>query len=276
MITPRIPQPLKMHGGKYFMAKDIISLMPRHTHFVEPYAGGCAVLLAKSPHGVSEVVNDLNGSLTNFWRVLQSDSLFPLFCRQVEATPFSRDEWQRAKSHKPLPMSEEPNLEDAVRFFILCRQSLAGRNKSFTGITKTRTRRGMNNEVSAWLSAIEGLPQVHARLKRVLILNFPALDVIRTQDGDKTFYYLDPPYCHDVRTGSTEYGEYEMDRDDHLRLLTRLSRIKGKFLLSGYRNDMYDEAASRYGWKVHTFDLPNNAAGGISKRRMTECLWSNY
>lgn len=276
VVTPRIPQPLKMHGGKYFLANQIIGLMPKHLHFVEPYAGGCAVLLAKSPKGISEVVNDLNGSLTNFWRVLQSESLFPLFCRQVQATPFSREEWQRAKSHKPLPVQDEPNLEDAVRFFVLCRQSLAGRMKAFTGITKTRTRRDMNNEVSAWLSAVEGLPQVHARLKRVLILNLPALDVIRTQDGPQTCFYIDCPYLPETRTSNTEYGEYEMDRDDHLRLLTRLSRLKGKFLLSGYRSDTYDDAATRYGWKMHTFDLPNNAAGGASKRRMTECLWLNY
>ena len=62
--------PLKTHGGKHYLAQKIIALMPAHTHFVEPYAGGLAVLLAKDPEGVSEVVNDLDGNITNFWQVL--------------------------------------------------------------------------------------------------------------------------------------------------------------------------------------------------------------
>ena len=38
------------------------------------------------------------------------------------------------------------------------------------------------------------MPAVHARLKRVVVLNRDALDVIRTQDGPGTLFYLDPPY----------------------------------------------------------------------------------
>ena len=36
--------------------------MPPHTHYVEPYAGGLSVLLAKPCDGSSEVVNDLDGN----------------------------------------------------------------------------------------------------------------------------------------------------------------------------------------------------------------------
>lgn len=55
--------------------------MPPHVHYVEPYGGGLAVLLAKSPEGVSEVVNDLHSDLTTFWRVLQDVDQFARFCR---------------------------------------------------------------------------------------------------------------------------------------------------------------------------------------------------
>jgi len=37
---------------------------------------------------------------------------------------------------------------------------------------------------------------------------------------------------------------------------------------------MYDTVLK--GWKVKNFDLPNNAAGGKSKRRMTERVYMNY
>ncbi len=45
----RLTQPLKWHGGKRYTAQKIINLMPRHLSYVEPYCGGCAVLLNRDP-----------------------------------------------------------------------------------------------------------------------------------------------------------------------------------------------------------------------------------
>ena len=44
-------------------------------------------------------------------------------------------------------------------------------------------------------------------------------------------------------------------------------------MVSGYRSTLYDRMLA--GWTRHDFDLANNAAGGSSKRPMTECLWCN-
>ena len=63
-------------------------------------------------------------------------------------------------------------------------------------MSRNRTRRQMNEQASAWLTCVEGLPAVHARLKRVVVLNQPALEVIKREDGEKTLFYLDPPYLH--------------------------------------------------------------------------------
>jgi DNA adenine methylase len=168
--------PLKWHGGKHYLAKRIVALMPPQLHYVEPFAGGLAVLLARDPEGVSEVINDLHGDLTNFFRVVQGEETFATFRRVLEAMPFSEVEWQDACTH----LAERPDAEPvqrAVWFFVVNRMSLAGRMDTFTAVTRTRTRRSMNGEVSAWLSAVEGLPAVHARLRRVLVLNRPALQV---------------------------------------------------------------------------------------------------
>src|SRR5205823_6008598 len=103
---PPVAVPLKWHGGKSYLARRIIALMPRHLHYVEPFAGGLAVLLARDPDdprlwlpphkGVSEVANDLDGRLVNFWRVLQGEETFLRFRRAVEALPLARAEWERA------------------------------------------------------------------------------------------------------------------------------------------------------------------------------------
>jgi DNA adenine methylase len=268
--------PLKWHGGKHYLAGRIVALMPPHTHYVEPYAGGLAVLLAKSPDGISEVVNDVDGRLTNFWKVLQDEAMFAAFHRLAEATPFSELEWQRARNagaalRKPLNRNEM--IHEAAAFFVLCRQSLAGRMKGFASLSRSRTRRNMNEQASAWITAVDGLPAVHARLRRVVVLDRPAIQVLRTEDSDNTIFYLDPPYLKETRSVPDVYG-FEMSRDDHCELLDVVRTLHGKVMLSGYPSTLYDDALAD--WNRHTFDLPNNAAAGKSKTRETEVLWCNF
>jgi DNA adenine methylase len=210
--------------------------------------------------------------LINFWRILRDESSFQRFQRMVEATPFARPEWEEAST---LDSMSDPVVA-AVAFFVTCRQSLAGRGDSFTPLSRKRTRRHMNEQCSAWLTCIEGLAAVHDRLKRVVIENIDAIDLIRREDGPETIYYCDPPYLQSTRTASDTYGGFEMSEQDHRRLLDTLAGIKGRFLLSGYRSDLYHAFAEQHGWGHVDFDLPNNAAGGKSKRRMVESVWMNH
>jgi DNA adenine methylase len=247
--------------------------MPPHLHYVEPFAGALAVLLAKNPEGVSEVVNDTNQDLTTFWKVLQGEDTFARFRRTVEAVPFSEVEWRDAQDGLEQVPDSDP-VQRAVWFFVACRQSLAGRMDDFASISRNRTRRRMNEQASAWLTAVEGLPAVHARLKRVVVLNRPALEVIKTQDGPQTLFYFDPPYLHATRTAREVYGPHEMSEGDHRELLEVVKQCQGKVMLSGYPSRLYDTALAD--WKRHTFDLPNNAASGKTKDRETEVLWCNF
>ena len=109
----------------------------------------------------------------------------------------------------------------------------------------------------------------------MLILNGDALEVIRKEDGPRTLFYLDPPYLHSTRTTTGEY-EHEMDTESHAKLLDTLKQLKGRFLLSGYHSDLYDRWAAEGDYRCYEFDISNNAAGGKEKRRMVECVWSNY
>lgn len=301
MGTATIDPPLKWHGGKAYLAQRIVAMMPPRCrkpnapepddsgwlHYVEPFFGGGSVMLAMDPEGISEVANDMNARLANFWCVLQNKPLFDALNRIMQTTPFSETEFVSAGY-----FGEEPDIAydvatglddpraaqavaDASAFLILCRQSLAGRMDSFAPLSRSRTRRGMNEQASAWLNAVAGLPAVHERLKRVVILNRPAVDVIKQQDGPRTLFYCDPPYLHETRSTTGEY-EHEMTADQHVYLLDTLAAIKGRFLLSGYRSGLYDSMARANDWHRTDFELPNNAAGGEKKRRMVECVWTNF
>ena len=266
--------PLKWHGGKHYLAPKIVDLMPRHLHYVEPYFGGGAVLFAKPCEGVSEVVNDIDGDLTNFWKVLQDEHQFSMLARRLDGTPFSESEWEDYQDVLAGRSQDPPHVR-AAAFFVRYRQSRQGLGKDFATLSRNRTRRSMNEQVSAWLSAVEGLPEAHERLQRVVILDHDALGVIRQQNGPKTHFYIDPPYLHETRTATSCY-RHEMTYEQHQELVLLLSHIQGTFQLSGYRNKLYDSFARRHNWRRVEFNLPNNASGKKQKERMTECLWLNY
>ena len=280
----KLTPPLKWHGGKSYLADWIIDLMPRHIHYVEPYAGGLAVLLNKNPfderhqwgqeaheRGISEVVNDLNQELTNFWQVLQDEAAFSKLQRIVGAIPFSQTQWEQS-GQRMIPR-HELDAEAAAAFFVRCRQSRSGGFKVFATLTRNRTRRAMNEQASAWLNCIDGLGDVHERLKRVVVLCGDALKVIRQQDGEQTLFYLDPPYIHETRATTDAYA-YEMDTAAHQALLNTIRQCKGRVMLSGYPNDLYDNTLRE--WNRHDRQIDNKVSNAASKRTMTESLWCNF
>jgi DNA adenine methylase len=266
--------PIKWHGGKSYLAPKIIELMPPHTRYCEPFFGGGAVLLQKPCDGVAEFANDKNYWLTNFWSVMKCEPLFNRFVFHAKSTPLSKVEFDRAEDNVQFAEHGE-DVWGAVRFFIRNRQSRQALGRDYVTPT-SRLRRGMNEQVSAWLSAVDGLPEFHARLRRVEIRCMDAKDFIRELDSPETVFYCDPPYLHETRSSKGEYGEHEMTPEQHETLLHCLHRIKGKFLLSGYRSEMYDKFAAVAGWRRVDFEIPNQASSKRQKEIKTECVWMNY
>jgi DNA adenine methylase len=86
------------------------------------------------------------------------------------------------------------------------------------------------------------------RLQNVQIEWCDALKVIRGRDSAEAFFYCDPPYV------GSDQGQYDgYTQEDFDGLLTLLATIKGKFLLSSFRNETLDRFVKRKGW--HTFEV---------------------
>jgi site-specific DNA-adenine methylase len=274
---------LKWHGGKAGLAQDIIALMPPHGTFVEPFAGSAAVLLAKPP-AATECLNDRNADLMNFYTVIQDPRTLECFLVAARALGLDpapppepgapdavRTVWEAAVAGLT---SEQDPVQRAVWFFAKARLSMSGRGNNAAPPPKNgRLRRGMDERRSSWLTALDHLPAVHARLQGVRLTCRPALEVIRRWDGPETVFFLDPPYVAGTRASANVY-EHEMGDAAHRELLDLLRTVKGRVVLSGYGNALYDSLLA--GWSRHTFDVANHGACGPTKRRMTEVVWANF
>lgn len=263
MIRPIV----KWHGGKFYLAKQIIALFPPHRIYVEPFGGAASVLLNKPPVEV-EVYNDINSRIVRLFRVLRDHP--EEFQRRLYLTPYAEEEWIRSLDSNQASHDE---IEAARRDFVRWRLSLGGRGDSFS-YTLTRSRRGMTDVVSGFLSAIdEQLPLIVERFRRVQILNRDAFEVIEKWDTPETLFYCDPPYYPETRSSPDVY-EYEFSAEDHERLLDMLLACRGKVAISGYDCALYNRKLAR--WQKISYTMANHAAGGKRKDIRKEVLWVNW
>ena len=265
-MSSTLRPPVKWHGGKHYLARQICELLPAHHTYVEPFGGAGSVLLNKEPVPV-EIYNDLDERITRLFRVLREEG--QELRRRLILTPYSEIEFENAEE----PSDDEVEL--ARRDYVRWRLSHGGRGTHFS-FTRHRSRRGMADVVSGFLSSIDDeLPRIIERLRTVQILRRPALDVIRNWDGPDTLFYCDPPYLPETRaSGSREVYGVEMSEQDHRDLAAVLCTCQGKVVLSGYPSALYDVLYR--GWRTVSFELPNNAAGAATKARETERLWLNW
>jgi len=140
----------------------------------------------------------------------------------------------------------------------------------------------MASTSSMWLSIIDTLPEIHARLRRVQIENQDWRTILDRYDTPETLFYCDPPYPHSTRRGK-KY-EYEMTDDDHRELVAALLNIRGRAVVSSYPNALYapleDAGWRRIEWQtvchVAGRTRQSNMLGANAARRMqprTECVW---
>ena len=84
---------LKYPGAKNRLATWICGYIPKHDVYLEPFAGSLAVLFNKQRSHI-ETVNDIDGEIVNFFRILRDRS--GELERAIEFTPFSRSEYKAA------------------------------------------------------------------------------------------------------------------------------------------------------------------------------------
>jgi DNA adenine methylase len=253
--------PVSYYGGKQRIASRIVPLIPKHTVYVEPFAGGAAVLFAKPWPAVTngdhyrEVVNDTDGRLVNFYRMLRDRG--PELVAALQLTPFSEEEHQLAKD-----LDSGDELERARRYYVNISQSFS--NTIGRGWSRNKNAAGNNHPV-IWTNKIGRLPQYLDRMSTVYISSTDAIKCIQQWDSPHTFFYVDPPY-----PGANQ-GHYKgYTYEDFFWLCDTLDKIQGSFVLSNYFNKLAPAHWERY--DIQTTMSASRQRDGTDRKR-TEVLW---
>ena len=255
--------PLSYYGGKQQLAGRILSMIPEHEIYCEPFCGGAALFFSKPPSKV-EIINDTNGEIINFYEVLKRD--FPALEREIEISLHSRTRHRQAKV-----IYENPDMFDRIKrawaVWMLANSSYACKLDGGYGYDRTgNTSKKLANK-RACFSADYAI-----RLQMAQIECCDALRIIRSRDTPDAFFYLDPPYV------GTDQGHYDgYTQIDFDALLADLETIQGKFLLSSFRNKSLFEYIKRNGWETLEIKMVCAMTNNLKKPRdKIEVLTANY
>jgi DNA adenine methylase len=272
-VTKRLAGPLRWVGGKQRLVSKLLPLIPSHQTYVEVFAGGAALFFAKETSPI-EVINDLDSGLVNFYRVIRDKKKFEQFRLAIALSPYAREEYDNCRETW---WQCENEVEKARRWFVVARQCFCGIFGSSFGVGIKNGSKGMATNVACYLNTIDLLPEISARMMRVQIENKSFEEIIKQYDRPKTFFYLDPPYVADTRKSPKVYA-HEMTNEDHQMLVEVLMKIKGKAMLSGYANEIY-EPLEKAGWEKFTFKAFCSVSTFTGKDKdyeekcREECVW---
>jgi DNA adenine methylase len=252
-----VPRILHYPGSKSSMTDWIISHMPEHQTYLEPFFGSGAVFFNKQPSTV-ETINDLDSSVVNLFRVIRDRS--EELAEKIYWTPLSREEYYACYDE-----NTEDEVELARRFLVRYWQAIGAKTSDRTGWRSLISPNGPR-VIQEWSRLPEKILLVAERLKEAQIENQPSTKLIQRYKRKEVLIYADPPYILETRT--KRHYKHEMTIQDHIELLDLLDAHPGPVLLSGYAHPLYDERLKH--WKRETFTALAEAG---AKRE--EVLWIN-
>jgi DNA adenine methylase len=257
--------PITYYGGKQNMLRHILPKIPIHKTYVEPFFGGGAVFFGKNP-SETEVVNDINHRLINFYKVLKYDF--------EELQPLMDETFHSRAQHKEsdqlyISQLDEVNNPIACAWAVWTQANMSFSSMIGGGFGYDRNGKcplRLYNKKNRFTEAYK------ERFKKVTIECYDVLKVIKAYDSPDAFFYLDPPY---VSANQGHYSGYTIE--DFTSLLDACSKMQGKFLLSSYPEPVLMEYRQQFGWKVedHEKTLAVDGRRAENKKKV-ECLTYNY
>ena len=265
-----ISSPFKWVGGKRRLKKHIVSLLPQHSCYVEPFAGAAWVLFAKEPSDV-EVLNDINGDLVNFFRVVkeQPEALIESFEMELVA----RKTFERLADMNPEAVEAMSPVDRAHRFYYLIMAGWGGEYLYPRFQTSVKDGGHGNRLIGALKTLRKRIEPVHRRLRTVIIEHLDWETCFERYDRKGVVMYLDPPYPKN----KVNYAHNMRSWEDHEVLAKALASSKCDWILSSY--DVREVRAMYRGFHVtpvEAFSGMNASKNGSTRVKNKEVLITSF
>jgi DNA adenine methylase len=252
--------PFAWPGGKRALVHRLLPLFPQHDRYIEVFAGSAKLLFAKPP-AAFEVLNDVNGDVTNFFRVAKHRTAE--LAERFETECIHAGRFRELLNHT----NTACELDRAMRFAYLAWYSFGGKGAHFArgSVRSTRVKRPLD-------TVREILTKTAARLQRVLIEQRDFAEIFDRYDGPGTFFYLDPPYV-DYQENN-RYAPLSEER--RAELYSRLHGLKAQWLMSFENHNEARKAAKRYGFDVACVNVVYTLSGQKVRKPRSELLLANF
>jgi DNA adenine methylase len=240
--------------------KQYIPINP--SKWVEPFGGGFGLFFTldlKEYPDTNFIYNDINPLNCILFEQLKNDD----FISKVKSTNVTKELFENSYNNLI-----ENSYSDVVEETVTVSKKNKKNSKSETTKKETKTViKTSNSEDKAlsWLiilccgdskdlmskeykgnSGFEilkyKLPRYSEYFKRIIISNRDYKDVLKQQDSEDTFFYVDPPYFGFEKY----YVNNDFNEDSHSELSLELKKLKGKWLLSYYNFDNLEKWYSNY------------------------------
>ncbi len=218
-----IPSIVNWYGGKNKLARQIISIIPDHEHYIEVFMGSAAVFFSK-PKVARNTINDFNSNLVNLF--IQVRDHYEELAEKVYWTLFSRQEYEKFYKLYNNNFEGITDLDRALMYLLLVRASF----NSMTGLGFSASIK--SNSANFNLALIERLKMAREKLDSVVIENRSFSEIIPKYDVSGSFLYLDPPYYVTVFDKAKHYYEKRMTELQHWDLQARLTKCKSPWIMS--------------------------------------------
>jgi DNA adenine methylase len=234
-------------GGKTRLLKHIVPHIPAGSGYIEAFAGGCAVLLAKDRSKL-EVVNDVNSDLVTLYRVAKQhpDALVS----ELLLMPCSRQ--YLTESLQLMKTGALTDLQRAALFIHANKTSFCASGTSFA-VAKSPESSPFANRAALF----DRIHMFALRMAQVAIENMDYRRLLQTYDHPGNLFFLDPPYLGADVSNYRGWTEIEMG---HFQ--AAVLSLAGRWIVT-----VDDSPFNRSLWKGHDihFVVSRNGVGNQAK-----------
>jgi len=278
-------------GGKSKIAKSfIVPRIPKDIEvYVEPFSGMYWTFfgmdLDQYPNLKTIVYNDWNPLNVNLFRCLQTPEILLQHCEKIPVqqkgvfpTPIQCKKFfqdaQNELYRSGLELTDEPNFDVAAKHALILASVFSGANPERSTFIDLKGK--YNSKFTSFMNKLRNPGWLRKFKSITFVIQGDFEDCIKKWDGEKTYFYCDPPY-YIVGEGSY-YSNHSFSRNDHERLANSLKSIKGKFSLSYYFFDLLTQwfPKSDYTWTRKEFPKAAMAKAGQKQTTAVELLIMNY